>query len=283
VSASRSSPRSGVPPGRTIALATQTVLALALVGVAMVPPLVDHSEPTLQIHHLQHAVLIGLGGGYGLILGRGTGMQRRLIRPGSTVGYALVLAVFVAGPLVVMAAMFPATGSWTDAYPVLHGLEHLGFIVAGCLIALAGRAFSLSISTLGVLLTVAMAAGLGALTQPHAPTVPAAIATAIAQGSGSSGPAAGPGDAAAGLKDFTSLGCKGCHTLASVGATGTFGPSLNHVGKTRSLDWLMVQFVKPCAPGHQRPGYSCQVMVSVVAALSERQRKDLVAFLFAQK
>jgi cytochrome c553 len=97
------------------------------------------------------------------------------------------------------------------------------------------------------------------------------------------GAQAAAGDAAAGRAAFLSSGCVGCHALASVGATGVVGPALTHIGQTRTLQWLVVQMHTPCASGHQRAGYACQMMVGAVAGLTEQQRRDLAAFLAAQK
>jgi len=44
---------------------------------------------------------------------------------------------------------------------------------------------------------------------------------------GATTPAGGKGDPAAGKQVFETAGCKGCHTLADAGATGTVGPNLD--------------------------------------------------------
>lgn len=88
---------------------------------------------------------------------------------------------------------------------------------------------------------------------------------------------------APGKADFLSLGCVGCHTLTSVGASGTVGPSLNGIGSKHDYAWLVVQLTKPCSPGHQLPGYACQTMEGVASNLSQKQRVDLAHFLSAQK
>ena len=43
------------------------------------------------------------------------------------------------------------------------------------------------------------------------------------------------GDAAAGKQVFETAGCKGCHTLADAGATGTVGPNLDDAKPDKDL------------------------------------------------
>ena len=272
---------------RQMAVVAQAILALILISTAVLPPLLGLLERNLQLHHLQHAALVAGGGFLGLVLvgldheqpaGQTFPWQRwRRLPP-------VAWAVLVVGPVLVMAAMIPATSPQIDDNLPLHSLVHLVFIACGVAIALAGRVFAPAVAWLVTGLTVVMMAMFGAMALPHPlnPTIsvsgpPAAGSTAP----GASG-AAARGSAAAGRAAFLSAGCMGCHTLATVGATGAVGPALTHEGTRRNLAWLVVQMHTPCASGHSVPGYSCQMMTSAVAGLTEQQRRDLAAFLATQ-
>jgi mono/diheme cytochrome c family protein len=52
---------------------------------------------------------------------------------------------------------------------------------------------------------------------------------------GETTPAGGKGDPVAGKQVFETAGCKGCHTLADAGATGTVGPNLDDAKPSHDL------------------------------------------------
>src|SRR3954463_9239088 len=56
------------------------------------------------------------------------------------------------------------------------------------------------------------------------------------------------GDPAAGKKIFDSAGCKGCHTLADAGATGTVGPNLDQAKPDYRLATARVTLGKGVMP-----------------------------------
>jgi len=77
----------------------------------------------------------------------------------------------------------------------------------------------------------------------------------------------GQGDAAAGKVVFKgSAGCKGCHTLADAGATGTIGPNLDTVKPT--YDKVVTQVTNGGA-----------AMPPFKGTLTEQQIKDVAAYV----
>jgi mono/diheme cytochrome c family protein len=89
---------------------------------------------------------------------------------------------------------------------------------------------------------------------------------------------------AAGKKGFLTVGCSTCHMLSAAGSTASVGPSLNHIGKIRSVKWILAQIANPCAPGHEHaagPDYTCTAMP---AGLTKGKTALAIAtFLAAQK
>jgi mono/diheme cytochrome c family protein len=83
---------------------------------------------------------------------------------------------------------------------------------------------------------------------------------------GETTPAAGKGDAAAGKQVFETAGCKGCHTLADAGATGTVGPNLDDAKP--SYDLVVERVTTGKGP---MPPFKGQ--------LSEQQIQDVAAYV----
>jgi len=79
---------------------------------------------------------------------------------------------------------------------------------------------------------VAAVAGVGDIDHP-APQPTTTTSAATTTGGGGGG--AATGDAAAGKQVFETAGCKGCHTLADAGATGTVGPNLDDAKPDEAL------------------------------------------------
>jgi mono/diheme cytochrome c family protein len=89
---------------------------------------------------------------------------------------------------------------------------------------------------------------------------------------------------AAGKKAFLTVGCSGCHMLKAAGSTAHVGPSLNHIGKIRSVKWILAQIANPCAPGHEHaagPDYTCAAMPAGLA--KGKTALAIATFLAAQK
>ncbi|HUJ93091.1 MAG TPA: cbb3-type cytochrome c oxidase subunit I, partial [Gaiellaceae bacterium] len=76
----------------------------------------------------------------------------------------------------------------------------------------------------------------------------------------------GGGDPVAGKAVFESAGCKGCHTLAAAGATGTVGPNLDQKKPPLALVLLRVTQGKGAMP-------------SFKSTLTPQQIKDVAAFV----
>jgi cytochrome c551/c552 len=124
------------------------------------------------------------------------------------------------------------------------------------------------------------------LTVALAITMVACRDTSKLQG-GSSG---GEGNAATGKTLFTSKACITCHTLPAVGATGSVGPSLEHIAATaatRKPGLTAAQYIDESiktpdafvVPGFPAPNAGGMVLPVPV---SDQERKDLVAFLLTQ-
>lgn len=153
---------------RRVAVAAQVVAALALIALALAPPVLALAERNVRVHHLEHAALLVGGGVLGLVLGW-------LVAPSSHgfpwPGHRLLrqntLTIVLLGPLVVMAAMIPSTSSWVDAHPLVHSLEHLSLIILGGVIAVSARLFSAALGWLVVALIAAMAAAFGGMVLNH--------------------------------------------------------------------------------------------------------------------
>lgn len=93
---------------------------------------------------------------------------------------------------------------------------------------------------------------IGTLPKPSAePTAPAAKLT---------------GNASAGKSLFSSAGCKGCHTLADAGATGTVGPNLDDAKPDFNLATTRVTSGKGAMP-------------SFKGQLSDQQIADVAAYV----
>jgi mono/diheme cytochrome c family protein len=76
---------------------------------------------------------------------------------------------------------------------------------------------------------VAAVAGIGDIDHPKPQPTTSETTTTTGGGGG------GAGDAAAGKQVFETAGCKGCHTLADAGATGTVGPNLDDAKPDEAL------------------------------------------------
>jgi mono/diheme cytochrome c family protein len=74
------------------------------------------------------------------------------------------------------------------------------------------------------------------------------------------------GDPAAGKQVFETAGCKGCHTLADAGATGTVGPNLDDAKP--SYDLVVERVTNGKGP-----------MPSFKGQLSEQQIMDVAAYV----
>lgn len=153
---------------RRVAVTAQVIAAMALIALALAPPVVALAERNVRVHHLEHAALLTGGGVLGLVLGwivspSGHGFpwpSHRRLRQNT-------LTIVLLGPLVVMAAMIPSTSSWVDAHPLIHILEHLSLIILGGVIAVSARLFSAALGWLIVALIAAMAAAFGGMVLSH--------------------------------------------------------------------------------------------------------------------
>lgn len=131
--------------------AAQLGLALVLLGAAVTPPLEALADRDVRLHHLLHAAIIAAGA----LLGRlaaarwGHGARTAGADPASRARPAAWRwAVVSLGPLVLMAAMVPATSTFVDQHIGLHVAEHLGLLVAAAAIAAVGARLAPSVGWL---------------------------------------------------------------------------------------------------------------------------------------
>jgi mono/diheme cytochrome c family protein len=89
------------------------------------------------------------------------------------------------------------------------------------------------------------------------------------------------GDPAAGKQIFTTTAqppCASCHTLKEAGATGTVGPNLDDVLKSKDANFIHESIVSPNA--QIASGFTAGIMPEVYAQqLNDQQLADVVAFL----
>jgi hypothetical protein len=133
-------------------------VALLLLALSTAPPVRAAADAHVRVHHLTHAGLLAAGALLGRLIV--ADLRRGLLsrRPGSAATQGrLAWLLMVAGPLVVMAAMIPATSPFVDAHPVLHFAEHGALLLAGAIITGAAASVSRSIGWFFVLLLPLMA------------------------------------------------------------------------------------------------------------------------------
>lgn len=104
---------------------------VAAVILSLIPVFIREANLEVQEHHIDHAVLMGLGVAGALLL------YRRKDSGGSSVW----LAATVLLPVVVMFLMAPPLYDAVDTMPVLHALYHLLFVALAALTAYAGQRF----------------------------------------------------------------------------------------------------------------------------------------------
>ncbi len=133
------------------------LLGLFGAGDIGAPLVLGTVEPPVLLHHVEHGLLMVIGGAFGLCLAR-----RQPAGHGTAPGWILG-AVLLSGVAVVM--MVPDLYGYVDTHPLAHALLHLGFFGNGWLATYMAERYSRGFGRvwLGMILamTVVMATGFG--------------------------------------------------------------------------------------------------------------------------
>ena len=125
-------------------------LGILAAGDISAPLLLGPIEPPVQLHHVEHGLLMMIGGAFGFRLAR-----RRYAGHGATPGWLLV-AVLLSGVAVVM--MVPDLYGYVDTHPLAHAALHLGFLVNGWIATYAAERYSRGFGAVWLVMMFAMMA-----------------------------------------------------------------------------------------------------------------------------
>jgi cytochrome c oxidase subunit I len=252
---------------------------------AFLPPVVDASEKSTRLHHLDHAGQFFFGAALGLVVASLPRLHRRLgEQPG--LGLAAVLAASTAMLLV----MVPRLYEPLEPHPVYHALFHVGMAALGLVAGLGASRLGPIAGRVAVVLAVAMTFWFSAaMTSTKA--VPAAVAKP-STAAPTTVPVT-PALVARGKQLYAADSCSGCHSLT--GAAGA-GPTLKGLaGSTVTLDngrtvpandaYLAQSITDPDAQVVQ--GYHAGLMAPAIASFNLGAKPNdiraLVAFIKSAK
>lgn len=111
------------------------LLGLLAAGDLASPLLLGPIEPPVLLHHLEHGLLMAIGGAFGLRLARRRQVAGRGTAPGWLIGSVLLSGLAVA-------MMAPDLYGYVDAHPLAHAGLHLAFLGDGWLAAYAAERYS---------------------------------------------------------------------------------------------------------------------------------------------
>ena len=111
------------------------LLGLLALGDLATPLLLGPIEPPVLLHHLEHGLLMAIGGAFGWRLAR-----RRQVAAGGTAPGWLIGSVLLSG--LAVALMAPDLYGYVDAHPLAHAALHLAFLGNGWLATYAAERYS---------------------------------------------------------------------------------------------------------------------------------------------
>ncbi len=130
-------PRREAPPlSPQFGIAAGAMFA-TIAAAAFLPSIVEASEDTAQLHHLDHAVQFLFGAALGFTIAATLAIRAGSVRRGGT----FALAFVVAAPVAMLLVMLPAIYGDIEPHKVLHALYHVGIGLLGLVTGLAAARF----------------------------------------------------------------------------------------------------------------------------------------------